>query len=80
MNFKYIRNFFDTDERFSYMHDLLENKMDVHIANGQSFIIKQEKKLFKAVYILQNSIASTRVSFIIFDEDSFKNQLKPYIN
>lgn len=51
MNFKYIRNFFDTDERFSYMHDLLENKMDVHIANGQSFIIKQEKKLFKAVYI-----------------------------
>lgn len=31
MNFKYIRNFFDTDERFSYMHDLLKNKMDVHI-------------------------------------------------
>lgn len=76
MNFKYIRNFFDTDERFSYMHDLLENKMDVHIANGQSFIIKQEKKLFKAVYILQNSIASTRVSFIIFDEDSFKKSIE----
>lgn len=76
MNFKYMRNFFDTDERFSYMHDLLENKMDVHIANGQSFIIKQEKKLFKAVYILQNSIASTRVSFIIFDEDSFKKSIE----
>lgn len=76
MNFKYIRNFFDTDERFSYMHDLLENKMDIHIANGQSFIIKQEKKLFKAVYILQNSIASTRVSFIIFDEDSFKKSIE----
>lgn len=76
MNFKYIRNFFDTDERFSYMHDLLENKMDVHIANGQSFIIKQEKKLFKAVYILQNSIASTRVSFIIIDEDSFKKSIE----
>ena len=76
MNFKYIRNFFDTDERFSYIHDLLGNKMDIHIANGQSFIIKQEKKLFKAVYILQNSIASTRVSFIIFDEDSFKKSIE----
>ena len=76
MNFKYMRNFFDTDERFSYMHDLLENKMDVYMTNGQSFIIKQEKKLFKAVYILQNSIASTRVSFIIFDEDSFKKSIE----
>lgn len=77
MNFKYIRNFFDTDERFSYIHDLLENKMDVHIANGQSFTITQEKyKLFNATYILFNSIASTRVKFIIYDEDSFKKSIE----
>ena len=77
MNFKYIRNFFDTDERFSYIHDLLENKMDVHIANGQKFTITQEKyKLFNATYILFNSIASTRVKFIIYDEDSFKKSIE----
>lgn len=77
MNFKYIRNFFDTDERFSYIHDLLKNKMDVIIANGQKFTITQEKyKLFNATYILFNSIASTRVSFIIFDENSFKKSIE----
>lgn len=77
MNFKYIKNFFDTDERFSYIHDLLENKMDVHIANGQNFTITQEKyKLFNATYIVFNSMASTRVEFIIYDEDSFKKSIE----
>ena len=76
MNFKYIRNFFDTDERFSYMHDLLENKMDVHIANGQSFIIIQEKySLFKAIYSLPDN-PFLKVSFNISDEESFKDAIE----
>ena len=76
MNFKYIRNFFDTDERFSYMHDLLENKMDVHIANGQSFIIIQEKySLFKAIYSLPDN-PFLKVSFNISDEESFRNAIE----
>lgn len=76
MNFKYIRNFFDTDERFSYMHDLLENKMDVHIANGQSFIIIQEKySLFKAIYTLPDN-PFLKVSFNISDEESFKDAIE----
>lgn len=76
MNFKYIRNFFDTDERFSYMHDLLENKMDVHIANGQSFIIIQEKySLFKAIYALPDN-PFLKVSFNISDEESFKDAIE----
>lgn len=76
MNFKYIRNFFDTDERFSYMHDLLENKMDVHIANGQSFIIIQEKySLFKAIYALPDN-PFLKVSFNISDEESFRNAIE----
>ena len=76
MNFKYIRNFFDTDERFSYIHDLLENKMDVHIANGQSFIIKQEKySLFKAIYSLPDN-PFLKVSFNISDEESFKDAIE----
>lgn len=76
MNFKYIRNFFDTDERFSYMHDLLENKMDVHIANGQSFIIIQEKySLFKAIYALPDN-PFLKVSFNISDEESFRNVIE----
>ncbi len=76
MNFKYIRNFFDTDERFSYMHDLLKNKMDVHIANGQSFIIIQEKySLFKAIYILPDN-PFLKVSFNISDEESFRNAIE----
>lgn len=80
MNFKYIRNFFDTDERFSYMHDLLKNKMDVHIANGQSFIIIQEKySLFKAIYALPDN-PFLKVSFNISDEESFRNAIELYIN
>lgn len=76
MNFKYIRNFFDTDERFSYMHDLLENKMDVHIANGQSFVIIQEKySLFKAIYALPDN-PFLKVSFNISDEESFKDAIE----
>lgn len=76
MNFKYIRNFFDTDERFSYMHDLLKNKMDVHIANGQSFIIIQEKySLFKAIYALPDN-PFLKVSFNISDEESFKDAIE----
>ena len=76
MNFKYIRNFFDTDERFSYMHDLLENKMNVHIANGQSFIIIQEKySLFKAIYSLPDN-PFLKVSFNISDEESFRNAIE----
>lgn len=76
MNFKYIRNFFDTDERFSYMHDLLENKMDVHIANGQSFIIIQEKySLFKAIYSLPDN-PFLKVSFNISDEESFRDAIE----
>lgn len=76
MNFKYIRNFFDTDERFSYMHDLLENKMDVHIANGQSFIIIQEKySLFKVIYALPDN-PFLKVSFNISDEESFKDAIE----
>lgn len=76
MNFKYIRNFFDTDERFSYMHDLLENKMDVHIANGQSFMIIQEKySLFKAIYALPDN-PFLKVSFNISDEESFRNAIE----
>lgn len=76
MNFKYIRNFFDTDERFSYIHDLLENKMDVHIANGQSFIIIQEKySLFKAIYALPDN-PFLKVSFNISDEESFKDAIE----
>lgn len=76
MNFKYIRNFFDIDERFSYMHDLLENKMDVYMANGQSFIIIQEKyNLFKALYALPDN-PSLKVSFNISDEESFKDAIE----
>lgn len=76
MNFKYIRNFFDIDERFSYMHDLLENKMDVHIANGQSFIIIQEKySLFKAIYTLPDN-PFLKVSFNISDEESFRDAIE----
>lgn len=77
MNFNYIKEFLKTDGRFSYMHDICKNEMVVELSNGQKFTITQEKyKLFKATYILFNSIASTRVSFIIFDEDSFKNSIE----
>lgn len=77
MNFNYIKEFLKTDGRFSYMHDIYKNEMVVELSNGQKFTITQEKyKLFKATYILFNSIASTRVSFIIFDEDSFKNSIE----
>lgn len=76
MNFKYMRNFFDTDERFSYMHDLLENKMDVYMTNGQSFIIIQEKySLFKALYALPDN-PFFKVSFNISDEESFKDAIE----
>lgn len=77
INFEYIKKFFIGDGRFSYMHDICKNEMVVGLSNGQKFTITQEKyKLFNATYILFNSIASTRVSFIIFDENSFKKSIE----
>lgn len=76
INFEYIKRFLIGDGRFEYMHDICKNEMAVGLPNGQRFIIKQEKKVFKATYILFNSMANTKVSFIIFDEDSFKNSIE----
>lgn len=76
MNFKYIRNFFDSDNRFSYIHDIYENEMDVYMPNNQSFRIKQESYgLFKAFYNLPDSMF-LRMSFNISDEESFKDAIE----
>ena len=77
MNFKYIKNFFNNDDRFSYMHDLLRNEMEVYIrSNNQKFTILQERYgLFKAIYALPDSIF-LRMSFNISDEESFKKSIE----
>ena len=76
INFKYIRNFFNKDERFKYTYNLLRNEMQVGIENGQSFLIRQEKyNLFTATYILINNISCIKVNFIISNEESFRNSI-----
>ena len=77
INFEYIKRFFIGDSRFSYMHDICKNEIVVGLSNGQKFTIIQENyNLFKAVYIVFNIIANTRVSFNISDEDSFKKSIE----
>lgn len=77
MNFKYIKDFFNNDDRFSYMHDLLRNEMEVYIrSNNQRFTIIQESYgLFKAIYTLPDGIF-LRMSFNISDEESFKEAVE----
>lgn len=77
MNFKYIKDFFNNDDRFSYMHDLLRNEMEVYIrSNNQKFTILQERYgLFKAIYALPDSIF-LRMSFNISDEESFRDAIE----
>nr|DAV45447.1 MAG TPA: hypothetical protein [Caudoviricetes sp.] len=73
INFEYIKRFFIGDGRFRYVHNLCTNEMLVELQNGQKFTITQEKKVFKIVYILPYGI---KVSFIIYDEDDFKNSIE----
>lgn len=76
MNFKYIKNFFDTDDRFTYVHDIYENEMDVYMTNNQSFRIKQESYgLFKAFYTIPDDIF-LKMRFNISDEESFKDAIE----
>lgn len=77
MNFKYIKEFIKADGRFSYMHDIYKNEILVGLSNGQKFIITQEKyNLFKATYILLNSVWHSATNFIISDEESLKNSIE----
>lgn len=77
MNFKYIKEFIKADGRFSYMHDIYINEILVGLSNGQKFIITQEKyNLFKATYILLNSVWYSVANFIISDEESLKNSIE----
>lgn len=73
INFRYIKRFFVGDGRFNYMHDISKNEMLVELSNGQKFVITKENKVFKAVYILPYGI---KVTFIIFDEDSFEKSIE----
>lgn len=77
MNFKYIKEFLKADGRFSYMHDIYKNEILVGLSNGQKFIITQEKyNLFKATYMLLNSVWHSLVNFSISDEESLKNSIE----
>nr|DAJ24640.1 MAG TPA: hypothetical protein [Caudoviricetes sp.] len=77
MNFKYIKEFIKADGRFSYMHDIYKNEILVGLSNGQKFIITQEKyNLFKATYMLLNSVWHSVVNFSISDEESLKNSIE----
>lgn len=77
MNFKYIKEFLKADGRFSYIHDIYKNEILVGLSNGQKFIITQEKyNLFKATYMLLNSVWHSVVNFSISDEESLKNSIE----
>lgn len=73
INFECIKRLLIGDGRFEYMHDICKNEMVVGLPNGQRFTIKQDKNLFKALYILPYGI---KVSFIIHDEKSLKNSIE----
>lgn len=77
INFKMIRNFLNTDNRFNYMHDLLNDTIEVFIKNSESkFTVIKDKNCIKVISSLGSLIGIFKVSFNVYDMTSFKEAVE----
>lgn len=77
INFKMIRNFLNTDNRFNYTHDLLNDTIEVFIKNSESkFTIIKDKNCIKVISGIGSLIGIFKVSFNVYDMTSFKEAVE----
>lgn len=77
INFKMIRNFLNTDKRFSYTHDLLNDNIEVFIKNSESkFTIIRNNHGIKVILGIGSLTGIFKVSFNVYDMTSFKEAVE----
>lgn len=81
INFKMIINFLNTDKRFNYIHDILNDNIEVYIKNSNSkFTVIKDNHGIKVISGISSLTGIFKVSFNTYDMTSFKKQLKRYID
>lgn len=77
INFKMIRDFLNTDKRFSYTHDLLNDNIEVFIKNSESkFTIIRNNHGIKVISGIGSLTGIFKVSFNVYDMTSFKEAVE----
>lgn len=77
INFEMIKNFLDNDNRFTYMHDLLNDTIEVFIKNSESkFTVIKDIHGIKVISGIGSLTGIFKVSFNVYDMTSFKEAVE----
>lgn len=77
INFEIIKNYLDNDKRFTYMHDLLNKRIEVFIKNSESkFDIIQDTHGIKVISGIGSLTGIFKISFNINSMDLFRTAIE----
>lgn len=77
INFKMIINFLNTDKRFNYIHDILNDNIEVYIKNSNSkFTVIKDTHGIKVISGIGSLTGIFKVSFNTYDMTSFKKAVE----
>lgn len=77
INFKMIINFLNTDKRFNYIHDILNDNIEVYIKNSNSkFTVIKDNHGIKVISGIGSLTGIFKVSFNTYDMTSFKKTVE----
>lgn len=77
INFKMIINFLNTDKRFNYIHDILNDNIEVYIKNSNSkFTVIKDNHGIKVISGIGSLTGIFKVSFNTYDMTSFKKAVE----
>lgn len=77
INFEIIKNYLDNDKRFTYMHDLLNKRIEVFIKNSESkFDIIQDTHGIKVISDIGSLTGIFKISFNINSMDLFRSAIE----
>lgn len=77
INFTMIRNFLNTDKRFNYTYDLLNDIIEVFIKNSESkFTVIKDIHGIKVISGIGSLTGIFKVSFNVYDMTSFKEAVE----
>lgn len=77
INFEIIKNYLDNDKRFTYIHDLLNKRIEVFIKNSESkFDIIQDSHGIKVISGIGSLTGIFKISFNINSMDLFRTAIE----
>lgn len=77
LNFEMIINFLNTDKRFNYIHDILNDNIEVYIKNSNSkFTVIKDNHGIKVISGIGSLTGIFKVSFNTYDMTSFKKAVE----